>query len=300
MTRTLPALLALTLTACTAPLAPGAPNPAPSQSTAATAVASPAASTTLPTCSLPVGLPTGGSAFIHVPTGNLEPANGPLASIPEIGGYYTQTYDWAVGKWVPVMPKDLAPDGSKYAYQNNERILKVVDVTTGVVTPIPGSAGWNLIATANDGVYVHTYSGHAGLWFLRYAGGDPAQVSPAGYSYTALGGGYAYAVVGKDDSTLLQVDLRTSLATKFADPPATVLGFDNAGVPVVGLASSLVLMPAPYQQKIVVPGQRPPGAVVGDAHGLWIPLNEGIFLATPDGRVTQVTPMAGQIQGTCR
>ena len=301
MSRTLPALLVFALTACTAPVGSGTPNSTPSNNPTSTTVAPPTASTTrLPTCSLPIGLMSGASGFIHVPTGNFEPAKGPLANIPEIGGYYTQTYDWDYAKWLPVSQKDISPDGSKYAYQNNDRILKVVNVASGSVTAIPASSGWNLIGAANDGVYVHTYSGHAGLWFLPYAGGDPVQVSPAGYSYLALGGGYAYAAVGKDDQTLLQVDLKTGVATKFADPPADILGFDNAGVPVVGLASSLVLMPAPYQQKVVVPGQRPPGFVVGDAHGLWFPLNEGIFLRTPDGRVTEVTPMNGLIQGSCR
>jgi hypothetical protein len=243
----------------------------------------------------------GGSGFLTFPGGSFTAADEPRATIPEIGGYSTQTFDWAYSKWLPVGPMDISPDGSKYAYQNNDRILKVVDVVTGAVSPIPASVGWNLIATENDGVYAHTFLGHAGLWFLRFAGGDPIQVSPAGYSYLAVGGGHAYASTGKDDQTLLQVDLKTGAATRFADPPAQVLGFNVAGVPVVRLASSLVLMPAPYQEKVVVPDRAPPGFAVGDGNGIWFPLSDGIYLATPNGKLTQMWDIpGGLVEGVCR
>jgi hypothetical protein len=296
--RSLPALLLL-LTACSAPVAT---QTAATPSPAAIAVASPSPSTPKFTlhCNLPVEDRAGGSGFLTFPGGDFTPAGTPRASIPEIGGYYTQTYDWAYSKWLPVLPKDISPDGSKYAYQNNDRILKVVDVATGSVGPIPASVGWNLIATANDGVYAHTFLGRVGLWFLRFAGGDPVQVSPAGYSYLAVGGGHAYASTAKDDQTLLQVDLKNGAAVKFADPPAQVLGFDSAGVPVVRLAGSLVLMPAPYRQKVVT-DQAPPGFVVGDRNGIWFPLADGVYLATPDGRVTQMAAAPGSlVEGSCR
>jgi hypothetical protein len=298
MLRMLPALLLLA--ACSTP--PTSQTPAPSPSSAA---ASPASLPTSPRltlhCNLPVEDRGGGSGFVSFPGGVFTAAGSPAATIPEIGGYYTQTYDWAYSKWLPVGPMDISPDGSKYAYQNNDRILKVVDVVTGSVIPIPASAGWNLIATENDGVYAHTFLGRTGLWFLRYAGGDLVQVSPAGYSYLAVGGGHAYASVGKDDQTLLQVDLKTGAAVKFADPPAQILGFNRSGVPVVQLANSLVLMPAPYRQTTVVPGAVPPGFVVGDRDGIWFPLADGIYLGTPDGRVTQMAAMPGAlVQGICR
>jgi hypothetical protein len=312
MLRTLPALLLL-LAACSAPVATETPVASPSShsspSPAATTVGSPLpAATPLPAtprftlhCNLPVEDRAGGSGFLTFPGGDFSAAGTPPASIPEIGGYYTQTYDWPYSKWLPVGPTDISPDGSKYAYQGNDRVLKVVDVVTGTVTPIPASIGWNLIGTENDGVYAHTFLGRTGLWFLRYAGGDPIQVSPAGYSYLAVGGGHAYASVGKDDQTLLEVDLHTGAAMKFADPPAQILGFDNSGAPVVRLASSLVVMAAPYQQKVVFPDQAPLGFVVGDRNGIWFPLADGIYLATPDGKVTQMSGQpGGLVEGTCK
>jgi hypothetical protein len=315
MFRGLPALLLL-LTACAAPVAqdspagsqsPGAagspvgessPSPVASTSTDGTSSASPLPPTL--NCSLPIGTPDGASGFLHFPGGSLEPALGPRAAIAEIGGYYTQTYDWAYAKWLPVGPADISPDGSRYVYQGNDRVLKSVDVVTGTISPIPSSIGWNLIAAETDGVYVHTFLGRTGLWFLRYDGGDPVQVSTTGYSYLAVGGIYAYASAGKDDQTLLQVNLKTGTTTKFADPPAQILGFTDSWVPVVRLASSLVLMPAPYQQTVIVPDQAPPGFVVGDLNGIWFPLSDGIYLGTPDGRVTQVSPRNGLIEGSCR
>jgi hypothetical protein len=313
MLRTLPALLLLAA-ACSTTVATQSPAASPSSRSSPTAITipvttpPPAAATPLPTtprftlhCNLPVEDRAGGSGFLTFPGGDFSAAGAPPASIPEIGGYYTQTYDWPYSKWLPVGPMDISPDGSKYAYQGNDRVLKVVDVVSGTATPIPASSGWNLIGTANDGVYAHTFLGRSGLWFLRYAGGDPIQVSQAGYSYLAVGGGHAYASSGKDDQTLLQVDLKTGTATKFADPPAQILGFDSSGAPVVRLASSLVLMAAPYQQKVVVPDQAPPGFVIGDRNGIWFPLADGIYLATPDGRVTQMSSQpGGLVEGVCR
>ena len=158
MPRTLPALLVL-LTACTAPTAtaPAAASPSPD---GIAAVSSSPTATPLPAtprftlhCNLPVETMAGGSGFLTFPGGSFTAADEPRATIPEIGGYSTQTFDWAYSKWLPVGPMDISPDGSKYAYQNNDRILKVVDVVTGAVSPIPASVGWNLIATENDGVY---------------------------------------------------------------------------------------------------------------------------------------------------
>jgi hypothetical protein len=295
--RTLPALLLL-LAACSTSAATQPPSTSPSPAPSASADISPRLTLH---CNLPVENREGGSGFLTFPGGDFTPAAAPPAVVPEIGGYYTQTFDWAASKWLPVGPMEISPDGSKYAYQGKDRILKVVDVATGAITPIPASAGWNLIATENDGVYAHTFLGRTGLWFLRYAGGDPVQVSPAGYSYLAIGGGHAYASAGKDDQTLLQVDLKSGVAVRFADPPAQILGFDSSGVPVVRLASSLVLMPAPYKQKIVVPDKAPPGFVVGDRNGIWFPLSDGVYLATPDGEVTQMAAAPGSlVEGSCR
>ncbi|MDQ6918159.1 MAG: hypothetical protein M3Z98_02250 [Candidatus Dormibacteraeota bacterium] len=291
-------LLLLSPVACSAPIA--TQSPARSPGTVADASPPPADPRFTLHCNLPIESKAGGEGFLTFPGGDFTPTSAPLGVIPEIGGYFTQTYDWTFKKWLPVMPKDVSPDGSKYAYQNNDRILNVVDVASGSVTPVPGSLGWNLIAAANDGVYVHTFSGHAGLWFLRYLGGDPTQVTDAGYSYQAIGGGYAYVSAGKDDQTLLRVALKTGVATKFADAPAEILGFDSGGVPVVGLASSTVLMPAPYRQTVVISGQRPQSYVLGDANGLWIPLLQGLFLRTPDGRVTLMTELNSLAQGPCR
>jgi len=251
----MPALLLL-VAACSTPIASQTPPASSSPSPIETTVAS--VRFTLH-CNLPIESMAGGSGFLTFPGGDFTAAGTPPTVIAEIGGYYTQTFDWAYSKWLPVGPLDISPDGSKYVYQNQDRILKVVDVVTGAVTPIPASVGWNLIATENDGVYAHTFVGRSGLWFLRYAGGDPVQVSPAGYSYLAVGGGHAYASLGKDDQTLLQVDLHTGAATRFADPPAQILGFDNSGVPVVRLASSLVLMPAPYKAERGGAGPGPAG-----------------------------------------
>ena len=297
--RILPALLLL-VTACTPSVAPEAPAGTPSTTTSAGPVATtPAPTAPVLRCSLPIETGDGVSGFLTFPGGDFTPAPTARAVIPEIGGYYTQTFDWAYQKWLPVGPMEISPDGSRYAYKSPEGILKVVDVVTGAITPIPASGGWNLIATANDGVYTHTFLGRTGLWFLRYAGGDPIQVSRAGYSYLAVGGGHAYASAGKDDQTLLQVDLHTGAAEKFADPPAAILGFDNSGDPVVRMANSLVLMPAPYRQ-LAVADQAPPGFVVGDANGIWYPLADGIYLGTSDGRSTRMSSRPGLVEGSCR
>jgi hypothetical protein len=297
--RTLPALLLL-VTACSPSVAPGTTAAAPSTATSPGPVATvlPASAPPLH-CSLPIETEAGASGFLSFPGGDFTPAATAPAVIPEIGGYYTQTFDWAYSKWLPVGPMEISPDGSRYAYKSPAGILKVVDVVSGAIAPIPASRGWNLIATANDGVYVHTFLGRTGLWFLRYAGGDPVQVSPAGYSYLALGGGHAYASAGKDDQTLLQVDLHTGAAEKFADPPAAILGFDNSGDPVVRLANGLVLMPAPYRQ-VAVADQAPPGFVVGDANGIWFPLADGIYLGTSAGHSTRMSSMPGLVEGSCR
>src|ERR1700681_4555772 len=106
MLRTLPALLLL-LAACSTPVAtpPPATSPGsqPSPSTGTIPFGSPSPTATpLPAtprftlhCNLPVETMAGGSGFLTFPGGEFTAAGTPPASIPEIGGYYPQTYDWA-------------------------------------------------------------------------------------------------------------------------------------------------------------------------------------------------------------
>ena len=308
MRTTLPAVLLLLL-ACSAPVTSQNPSRTTSPVSAATPsrahVPSPLASPTTNqvtaiNCRLPIGIDSGASGFLRIPGGSFEEANGPRASIPEIGGYYAQTYDWAYSKWLPIGGEAISPDGSRYVYQGNDRVLESVDVVSGTVTPIPASAGWNLIGVANDGVYAHTFLGRKGLWFLRFAGGNPIQLSDAGYSYLSVFGGYAYASTSATDETILRVDLRDGSAVKFADPPASIIGHDLSGVPVVRLDHSLVLMPAPYQQVVVLPDRVPVGLAVGDHNGIWLYLSDGTYLRRPDGQLVHVSDIAGTIDGTCR
>src|SRR4030088_893182 len=99
--RTWPALLLL-LAGCSTPMATQTPAASPHPD--AIAVRSPSPTTPKFTlhCNLPVDDRGGGSGFLTFPGGDFTAAGTPRATIPEIGGYYTQTYDWAHSKWLPV------------------------------------------------------------------------------------------------------------------------------------------------------------------------------------------------------
>ena len=104
---------------------------------------------------------------------------------------------------------------------------------------VVSGGGWNLIGTADDGVYVDTGPG-PGAWFILF-GGQPTQVVDHG-SWQRY---FANALWGVDDrGHLLRHDLGTGTDTDWASLGfrGEVSGFDMNGDPLISGSTVLPLV----------------------------------------------------------
>jgi len=193
---------------CTTPAATGTPSPSPGASQAAL-------SPRVPACRLPAMLwsfpnPETQGGFIDTASGSftadpqslmvLDSAKGlyrtptqpylygPNAGDPAIA---SSSYDRSQGRWLPVPPQYVSPDGSTYAYYGYAAFghagVHLVDVATGSDRLIPGTIGpspqahYLIAGYLQDGVYLTQWGPTGGpglgLWRLNPASGAVTQVS---------------------------------------------------------------------------------------------------------------------------
>jgi len=86
------------------------------------------------------------------------------------GGPGAGSYDWPLGRWLPVKPRSVSPDGSHYAYSTDFGAIHVVDVATGIDRTLKGLEGPDYVLYyAKEGVYFNQeWEGPPGpgLWLL--------------------------------------------------------------------------------------------------------------------------------------
>jgi hypothetical protein len=252
------------------------------------------------------------------PSGHVTP-NPAWALVPG------DSYDWALRIWVPVGARYQSPDGSSYAYleqdksqQRNYR-LHVVDASSGTDHMVYTGSQDVPLAWGPDGIYLATSPGEGLGHPLTVV--DPTTGSArdlAGtYGFEVLAGKYAWTDYGAPfPPTLIREDLTNGSTETWIDVTnhggIHFLGQDSSGHPIVQV------FPAPYQPDAPVPmylytapGQSFEIAAaitfefgsrwITDEHGLWLQGTDGTYLLDSHDQLQRVsTVTGGQIAGICR
>ena len=117
--------------------------------------------------------------FILYPGGQRQDDPTSTVALPgntpgQIGVNAGLAYDRVLSKWVPVPLDWLAPGGRTYAYQDNGGKIRAVSVADGSSGDVTNEGAWELLSTADDGVYVDRPN-TPGAWFVPF-GGIPTQI----------------------------------------------------------------------------------------------------------------------------
>src|SRR5215831_9332222 len=259
-----------------------APTPAagPRNATPASVQSPPVA--TPASCRVPLWLydrqtNVGTGYFLQVPGFDVTAVSPPATSHYSFGAYASSAH-----RWISVPPRQVAPDGAYYAYNEGtgppevDRV-HVVDLATGVDRVIAEgdpSTGYEAFEVGADGIYasrpLNGPTTPPGLWRLDPRTGAATRLD-AIRIWQFVDGGYAYTSVpnqadpvaeqgGTVADTLLRLDLRTgTIAQLYRDRGmfVEVLGFDSAHHPilVVGEArAGLSLLTGPGTVEPIVAG----------------------------------------------
>jgi len=231
------------------------------------------------------------------PTGEMVGSRGSdyrwhtVASPMLYGATAEATYDAPARRWVPVAPRRLSPDGSRYAYPelvlgaNGPPTVRIhVVIVASASDRVILSGNYDVLRFTDQGVYlvhhVPQSDSSDGLWLMNPDTGAVTQVrqSETRVSWDWLGDGAAWAgALDPADPNppsakfpadeLLRLDLRDRTVTTWFKQPGTqasVVGFDTHGNPIVeGDASdhnTVLLVTGPTQGTELRRTQNTPGA----------------------------------------
>lgn len=256
-------------------------------------------------------------------------------SSPTLHGLTGLMYDEAERRWVPTDPNLMTPDGRYYAYATGNYV-NVVNVTDGsakaFLVAISG-VGTPNIAIADfsaAGVYILVNEGAAypnGVWLMNPATGG-VRVLATISGVMAVRDGYAWIglVDPRDPSpprlssseltfdSIARIDLATGTQTVwYYSPGASVslLGLDDHGLPVVGLArnadmdfnqvSEVRLVQRPGDAGLLIfSGEWGLQSPQRDGARLWFGGGSGIYVYTAQRGLQNVFAGAGLPVGRCR
>ena len=288
----------------------GAATPSPPSSPAPGAGHSPQPSPILtPTatsCQLPLFIydqatRTSEGLFVDVPSGATHQS--PIGL-----GQYTglPAYDYAVHRWVPTLPPLVAPDGSRYAY-NDRSGLHVVDIRSGtdrVIADSDPASGFEALDFDSAGIYAdRPFEGPGspgGLWRLDPATGSATEIESS-KRWRWIGHRYAFETQpnptdpvaeqgGQVADTLYRLDLSTGNVEEWLHRRGVQLfglGLDTRDRPLVAVS----IEPA---QIVTVTGRdttqpmelgttisfRFNSSFLADETGVWIAADQGVFRYT--------------------
>ena len=247
---------------------------------------------------------------------------------PQLAGVAAGYYDGAFG-WLPVRSAaEVSPDGSRYAYLPLEfphSEVHVVDVTTGAekVWKIKPDF-WGIVGFTRQGIYLHvSYEGiGAGLWLLDPDTGAFKELFTDGIA-TVIDGTVAWlmarnpadklpdvSAMGGATNEISKRDLITGKITVWLYRPGTnmVVVAAAGGMPILfvsdGQSTMYWIMSAPNQaQKMDFPFSTDRygylGGFVGDAYGVWVGSDEGLYLWTARTGGALMTDERVTPAGTC-
>src|SRR6266851_358345 len=229
-------LAAITIAACGAPGATGAPE----SSASAPRVTSPTPtgqSGVFGACRLPVGVPyVAGEA----PAGWLDLPSGTFSRDPMSLGVSDSNqiaWDAAIGRWIPTIPRNVSPDGAAYV-PPFDGTFRLVDARTGAVLHAIQRKDvllQHVVAYTASGIYMtaiaQDMSPVPGLWKIDPSSGVLTRVSSAPGYWEIADGTSAWGTDTK--ATVLRMDLATGVATeiyKSSYQLGDVAGFAGSGV----------------------------------------------------------------------
>jgi streptogramin lyase len=238
-------------------------------------------------------------------------------------------YDRAYGRWLPVGPEAVSPDGGRYAYfpphEGMASEIRVVDVATGAEKSLQLRPDfWGIIAFTNDGIYLHTaYEGYGPGATLLDPDTGALKVALTDTAVERIDGSTAWvttwntadklpspAGMGGGSNQVMKRDLVTGQTTVWLYRPGTQVYVVGAvgGSPVVnvwdGTQSTQWIVTAPNQARLLEYSfsgsvQLSTRGFISDSTGLWIGSDDGVYLWTPRTGAVLVTEQAVTPAGTC-
>jgi hypothetical protein len=243
------------------------------------------------------------------------------------GGPGAGSYDWPLGRWLPVKPRSVSPDGSHYAYSTDFGAIHIVDVATGIDrTFIAPQGPETVLYYAKEGVYFnHEWEGPPGpgLWLLDPTTGT-VQTVFSDKSVQAVGGFAAWLPDvnpadphpvfsqysgGNYPNQVLRRDLNGGPTVRWFYQPGkivTVVGFDRDKKPLIvseslGSPDSVQIwqVPTANQGHQLYSGSQI-AEIVADDHGTWFADQQAISLYTPALGLQKVSTVVADLAGPCR
>ena len=250
--------------------------------------------------------------FIAYPGGQRQSDPSSAVALPgntpgQVGVNIGLAFDRVVQRWVPVPLDWVAPRGLTYAYTDTSGRIRAVTVLTGSSGDVTVDGGWELIATADDGVYA-VKATTPGAWFVAF-GGEPRQLVYSG-TWERYSGG---ALWGVDSSrNLVQHDVVTGAETVWGPVSSysDIVGFAASGEPLVVTGGVLVMLHLTGTPTIVWPGNGDlgeGGRAYADAQGIWFEVDgsrvaepgTGVYRWTPDKGAQLIAAEVVHVMGPC-
>jgi hypothetical protein len=291
-------------------------SPTASAAAVSSPTASPAATPWTLACRLPVVVGTEQSAergWVTIPGGKYTPDTTPVTG-PSGSSDFQPTgdsYDWAIGAWLPVRDVYLSADGANYVTETETAsgpLLHLVDAKTRKQTLITAAHGpskgydWTLVGYGHQGVYLgvlsvvgETPSEAPGLWLL-----DPVtgrfRVIDQSHAWYGISGGLAwsYSVDNAGGYTVYRLDLSTGqvshwytsklfggIVAAMPDGEIVVWDIEDSGVGHIVLLTEVgtqLPLALPSDSTFDTSGNFQIGNF--EEPGVWIALNSGIALIT--------------------
>jgi len=294
-----------------------------SQSPAAGPKPTPAPSAFTGSCKLPLTWADPSSG--HMTGGFVSFPGASFATDPSVSGLNTPfgagwvSYDAPMRRWVPVDRQMVSPDGATWVYSalrtGNEN--HAVDVRTGRDTTLWGSDRvFHVFGLENTFAYAMLDStGVPQLWRLPLDGSPATQIRVGG-NWQFVNGGAAWEI-GSDSLaagapfSLQRLDLQHNTVTTWLQlpGPGTVVGFDGRGAPIVqvgGPGGDVIVVTSQGAQRLLAKSfYFVKGTIgidhlpaLGDAHGIWLAAQDGIYLSV-NGGVPSKQSFPALLAGPC-
>jgi hypothetical protein len=270
-------------------------------------------------CNLPVNVGYSPAVFVQVqlPGGMVVNRSDP----PSSDLYPVSSYDVQAGRWIPVLPSAISPDGRFWAYGTGvtggsggpSGSVHSVDLVTGKDSQVwSGPGGAQVFGIVANTIYFEQLTGDAGptyLWAVdRSRAGSAHRIAavPAGWnsSRIAVGPAGAFNVRSAADGSsgsLERMDLNSgTVTTWFATSAGVVslLGLDAQGRPVIAVSGSpgarVLLLTGQNRSVQIADGSNvsfQPKSAQADSHGIWFGEPGSIWLYQPNVGLREVFAM---------